>query len=80
MTGGGLAMIVVGCAVGAGFAVAAFAIGVASLPLLLDRKVRIGQAIGTSVLAVRNNPGVMAAWSALVVAGLWLSARPFLVD
>lgn len=78
-TPGGRAMMVIGCAVGAGFAVAALAISVISFPLLLDRKVRVGQAIETSVRAVRENPVTMLAWGAIVAGGLVLGSLPVLL-
>ncbi|MBS0363406.1 MAG: DUF2189 domain-containing protein [Proteobacteria bacterium] len=65
--GGGL--IVGGIGIGFLFAVVAFAMGVVSFPLMLDRDVDMWVAIGTSVKAVAKNPGVMALWG-LIVAGL----------
>src|SRR5882757_5824267 len=58
-TGGGWAMIAEGFGVGFLFAVAAFAISVVSFPLLLDRDVSMWTAVGTSLRAVKANPGVM---------------------
>jgi uncharacterized membrane protein len=78
-TPGGRAMMVIGCAVGAGFAVAALAISVISFPLLLDRKVRVGRAIEISVRAVRENPVTMLTWGAIVAGGLALGALPVLL-
>jgi uncharacterized membrane protein len=68
-TQGGLSLIVGGWALGLVFAVVAFAMGVVSFPLMLDRDVDMWTAIGTSLKAVRMNPGVMALWG-LIVAGL----------
>ncbi len=75
----GWIMAAAGIAIGFAFAVAALAIGVVSLPLLLDRPVGAGRAIATSLRAVRANPGAMAAWGVVVAAGLALGALPLLV-
>lgn len=78
-TRGGQLMIVLGCGVGACFALVALAISALSFPLLLDRKVRLGRAIETSVRAVRENPVVMLTWGAIVAGGLVLGAIPLLL-
>lgn len=75
----GWTMIAVGIGVGFVFAVLALAIGIVSFPLLLDRGTGAGQAIATSLRAVRANPGTMAAWGLVVAAGLVLGALPLLV-
>jgi uncharacterized membrane protein len=53
----------------AGFAIASvvFAISAVSIPMLLDRDVTAGEAIATSVVAVRENYRVMLAWAATIV-------------
>jgi uncharacterized membrane protein len=66
---GGWALIVLGCGVGFGFAVLVLAMSVVSFPLLLDRKVGLAQAVGTSIAVARRNPRVIAIWGA-IVAGL----------
>lgn len=75
----GWTMTLLGTAIGFAFAVAALAVGVVSLPLLLDRPAGAGQAIATSLRAVRTNPGPMAAWGLIVAGGLLLGALPLLV-
>ncbi|WP_372426690.1 DUF2189 domain-containing protein [Salinarimonas chemoclinalis] len=75
----GWALILVGHAVGFVFAVLAFAIGVVSLPMLVDRDVGAGVALATSVAAVRRNPKAMALWAAIVAALLALGSIPLLV-
>lgn len=75
----GHAMIVLGCAVGAAFAFVALAISAISFPLLVDRKVRLGRAIETSVMAVRRNPFVMLTWGFIVACGLVLGSLPLLL-
>jgi uncharacterized membrane protein len=75
----GWAMILIGCGVGAGFAVAALAISVISFPLLLDRRVPIGRAIDASVRLVRDNPLTMLSWGVIVAGGLALGSLPLLL-
>jgi uncharacterized membrane protein len=56
-----------GTVVGAVMASVAFVIGAFSLPLMLDRKVGLIEAVGTSAAAVARNPWTMTVWAALVV-------------
>lgn len=67
--------------VGAGFlfAVAAFAIGVVTVPLLLDRDVDLWIAIRTSLRVVAANPGTMILWGLIVAGSLVLGSIPALV-
>ena len=78
-TRAGWTMIVVGCGVGFLFAVLVLAISVISFPLLLDRHVGVTTAVVTSVRAVLDNPGPMAAWGLIVAAGLVIGALPLLL-
>ncbi|MDU8909896.1 DUF2189 domain-containing protein [Aestuariicoccus sp. MJ-SS9] len=78
-TGAGWAMIVIGCGVGAVFALVALAISVVSFPLLLDRHVGLPVAIATSIEVTRKNPRVVLGWGAVVVAGLVIGALPMLL-
>jgi uncharacterized membrane protein len=75
-TSAGWAMIVAGLGVGAIFAVAALAISVVSFPMLLDRPVGLGTAIGYSIYAVRRNPVTLALWGLIIAAGLFLGSLP----
>lgn len=75
-TGAGWAMIVIGVGVGFLFAVAVLAISVVSFPLLLDRDVGLGMAVGTSIRSVLANPIPMAAWGLIVAGGLVLGSIP----
>ncbi len=75
-TGAGWGMIVLGFISGVVFATAVLAISVVSFPLLLDRPARFRTAIGTSILAVRRNPGPLLLWGLVVAAGLFLGALP----
>jgi uncharacterized membrane protein len=72
-------LIAVGIGVGFLFAVVAFGISVVSFPLLLDRDVRLGTAIGTSIKACLANPGVMFLWGLIVAGALVLGSIPALV-
>lgn len=78
-TRGGWAMIGIGITVGFLFALVVLAISVVSFPLLLDRRVRLSTAIGTSVRAVMLNPIPMLTWGLIVAASLVLGMLPFLV-
>jgi uncharacterized membrane protein len=78
-TPAGWTMIVVGCGIGFLFAVLVLAISVVSFPLLLDRHVGVTTAVLTSVRAVLDNPGPMAAWGLVVAAGLVIGAIPLLL-
>ena len=75
----GWTMVIAGVGVGFLFALAVLAISVVSFPLLLDRNVGVGQAVATSLLAVRENPGPMAAWGLIIAAGLLIGAIPLLI-
>ncbi|HTC07791.1 MAG TPA: DUF2189 domain-containing protein [Acetobacteraceae bacterium] len=78
-TSAGWALIVIGVGAGFLFAVLVLAISVVSFPLLLDRDVGIDTAVWASVRAVAANPGIMAVWGAIIVAGLVVGSIPALV-
>lgn len=59
--------LAVGTVIGAALATVAFAIGVVSIPMLLDRDVSVVTAIATSWRVVIENPQAMALWAALIV-------------
>jgi uncharacterized membrane protein len=62
-----LPFLVLGTAVGAVFATFTFAATVVSIPMLLDRpRLDVLTAIVTSVRVVKDNPGVMLFWAALI--------------
>jgi uncharacterized membrane protein len=75
-TPAGWMLIGVGCGVGFLFAVLVLVIATVSFPLLLDRDVALGVAIGTSVRAVAANIGTMALWGLIVAAGLVIGSIP----
>jgi uncharacterized membrane protein len=66
-TGEGWVFLTIGTVVGSVMATLAFATSAFSLPMMLDRKVDIIQAVVTSVVAVAINFRVMAVWAALIV-------------
>jgi uncharacterized membrane protein len=72
----GWTLIVVGIGIGFLFAVLVLAISVVSVPLLLDRDVRVTAAVRTSLRAVAINPGPMAVWGLVVAAGLVVGSIP----
>jgi uncharacterized membrane protein len=72
----GVAMLLVGTAVGGALALALFAITAISLPMLLDRPVDFVTAILTSVAVVRGHPQVMLRWAATIVVLLALAMLP----
>ena len=78
-TPAGWAMIIFGVGAGFLFALLVLAISVVSFPMLLDRKVRIGTAIRTSISVVLANPGPMLAWGFIVACGLVLGSLPLLL-
>lgn len=78
-TPAGLALIVLGNALGAAFAILAFTLSVVSLPLLIDRGGTAGTAVRTSIRAVRASPGPMALWGLIVAATLVIGCLPLLL-
>ncbi len=78
-TEGGRRMMLIGIPVGFVFALVALSVSVISFPLMLDRDIGLPKAVVTSVRLVRQNPVVMLAWGAIVVAGLVIGALPFLL-
>lgn len=78
-TQAGWVLIIAGCAIGAVFAVLALAVFFITFPLVLDRPLTAGQAIGISVRAMLRNPFLVLAWGAIVVIGLVGGAIPALL-
>lgn len=75
-TGGGWAMIVIGCGVGFVFAAVVLVISLTSFPMLIDRPVGLPVAVTTSVAVARRNPRVVAAWGLLVAVSLAVASIP----
>jgi uncharacterized membrane protein len=73
------AFLVAGTISGSLFAFAAFAISVAAVPMLLDRKVDVLTAIRTSIAAVRENPRPLALWAMLIVMFVGLGLFSFFI-
>ena len=69
----GVAMLVIGVAIGGIFAAFAFAISVFSIPMVVDRNFDAFTAMGTSISIVWNNLPVMLLWGAIVL-GLTVAA------
>ncbi|HEX3365737.1 DUF2189 domain-containing protein [Phenylobacterium sp.] len=78
-THSGATLIAAGVGAGFLFAVVAFAIGVVTVPLLLDRDVELWIAIRTSLRVVAANPGTMMLWGLIVAGSLVLGSIPALV-
>lgn len=77
-TSAGVRLLVIGNAVGALFALVAFAISVVSFPLLVDRDVGAAAAVVTSLKAILTNPIIMLQWGILVAVALAVGSLPFL--
>ncbi len=73
-TNAGWELIILGCAVGAVFALVTLAISVISFPVVIDRNVTAFQAINISFHAMLRNPLFVLTWGAVVVAGLIFGA------
>ncbi|MDE8349142.1 MAG: DUF2189 domain-containing protein [Acidocella sp.] len=76
-TNAGWAMIGLGLAAGALFAIGVLAISVVSFPLLLDRPTSFITAITVSLLAMRRNPLPLLLWGLVVAVALFLGSLPF---
>lgn len=75
-TGAGWAMLLVGMAVGFGFALLVLAVAAVSFPMLLDRNVGVVRAVATSIQVFRENKRVVLAWGFTVAALLVLGSIP----
>jgi uncharacterized membrane protein len=62
----GLAMLVIGTAIGAALALSAFAISALSVPILLERDIDAVSAMSISVRTVMRYPGPMLLWAWLI--------------
>jgi len=75
----GWRLIIIGNAVGFLFALLVLVLTVVSFPMLLDRHVDPGVAVGTSIRAVLRNPVPMALWGLIVAFGLLIGSIPFFI-
>ncbi|MBE3637163.1 DUF2189 domain-containing protein [Mangrovicoccus algicola] len=73
---GGLMLLGIGSAAGAGLAGVLFSLTVFGMPMLLDREVDYVTATITSLRAVMENPRTMLGWAVLVTAMLFLAMLP----
>jgi uncharacterized membrane protein len=78
-TNAGRLMAVLGIGTGFVLAVVILATTVVSFPMLLDRDVSLETAIRTSIQVTLANPGTVAIWGMIIVAGLVLGSIPFLL-
>lgn len=76
ITPAGIAMLIVGSAVGAIMAYAFYAMTVISLPMLVDRKVDFLTAIISSLKTLRRNSFVMLVWAAIIAGVLFVAMLP----
>lgn len=75
----GIAMLIVGTAIGGLFAAFSFAIGAFSIPMVLDRKIDAFSAMGLSLSLVTNNMPATLVWAVLVVGLVLVSIATGLV-
>jgi uncharacterized membrane protein len=75
----GWALILIGNAIGLGFAALVLGLSVVSLPMLVDCDISAAEAVSTSWRAARANPGVMFRWGVIVAALLVVGSIPFFV-
>jgi uncharacterized membrane protein len=75
----GWTMVLVGNAVGAVFAVLTVFLTLVSFPMVVDKPVDAGTAVGTSIRAVGANLPTVAAWGIRVAVLLVLGALPLFV-
>jgi len=75
----GLSMVVIGNAMGAVFAVLTVFLTLVSFPMVVDRPVDAGTAVGTSVRAVSANLLTVASWGVRVAVLLILGTLPLFI-
>ncbi len=63
----GLLLLIFGTIIGAGIALALFAMTAFSIPMLLDKKMHALEAVKRSVQVVKREPGIMMHWAWLIV-------------
>jgi uncharacterized membrane protein len=78
-TRAGWNLILLGNAVGFGFAVLVLTLTVVSFPLLLDRDGGVRMAVRTSIRVVLANPVTMALWGLIVAVALFLGCLPVFI-
>ncbi len=78
-TSEGLAMIVIGNAIGAVFAIITLALAAFSFPMVVDKDTDAGNAVMTSIAVFRRNPTVIIGWGLMVASILLVGALPLFV-
>jgi len=78
-TPAGLSLVVIGNLVGLGFAILTVVLTLVSFPMVVDRPVDAGTAIGTSIRAVGRNPGGVISWGLRVAGLLILGSLPLFI-
>lgn len=78
-TRAGWNLIVVGCGVGALFALATLAISVVSFPYMLDRNAHLVDAVLTSVRVTLANPAMVLLWGIIIGALMFVGSLPILL-
>lgn len=76
LTGNGLTMLVVGTAVGAGFAALLYMITVLALPMLLDREIDFVTAMIMSFQYVAAHPALMLGWGGFIALATLIAMLP----
>ncbi|MGA1208764.1 MAG: DUF2189 domain-containing protein [Gemmobacter sp.] len=76
LTPNGIGMIVLGTAVGAGFATVLYALAVLSLPMLLEREVDFVTAMLASLACVRANAPLMLGWGGFIATAIFVGMIP----
>ncbi len=78
-TSHGWTLVLLGNAIGAGFALAILAGTAIAFPMLVDRQVDVSTAVATSLRVFARNPVPMLAWGIIVGITLFIGALPVLV-
>jgi uncharacterized membrane protein len=78
-TSEGWQLLFIGNLVGLCFALLVLSISVISFPLMLDKGVRMGDAMRCSMRAMTHSPGPILAWGFIVAVLLLLGSLPFLI-
>ena len=76
LTAPGLAMLIIGTAVGAALAVLIFSVSVIAVPLLLDQDIDVVTAMITSLKATVENRDAMVLWGFIVAAATTVAMLP----
>ncbi len=79
MTASGWQLLLSGTIVGFLYSVVVFVATVVSLPMMIDRRVTLARAVGTSLRAVQRNIKPMAVWYLMVAGLMVLGAVPLLI-